>query len=208
METRQSGQPIDDARMKSIIEFLQAAENLKNTLRTGITSQGRIESTAEHSWRLCLMVLLFADELKDVDLLHVIKLCIIHDLGEAISGDIPAIHQAPEDNKATRERSDLAYLCASLPDDLRGGILALWDEYETAETQESQFAKGFDKLETMLQHLVGENAQDFDYGFNLTYGLDHTNKHPLLRQLRQLVNDATREKISHQRESNLNLERS
>jgi len=77
METRQSGQPIDDARMKSIIEFLQAAENLKNTLRTGITSQGRIESTAEHSWRLCLMVLLFADELKDVDLLHVIKLCII-----------------------------------------------------------------------------------------------------------------------------------
>ena len=202
MGIEQLGQPMDGSRMKSIIEFLQSAENLKNTLRSGITSQGRSESTAEHTWRLCLMVLMFADELKDIDLLQVIKLCIIHDLGEAISGDIPAIHQTPEDDKSERERVDLATLCSSLPDDLRDGIMALWDEYDAAQTPESQFAKGFDKLETMLQHLVGKNADDFDYAFNLTYGLAHTNKHSLLRQFRELVDISTREEIKRQQGHN------
>lgn len=73
--------------------------------------------------------------------------------------------------------------------------MALWDEYSAGESFEAIFAKGFDKLETMLQHLVGKNAPDFDYAFNLGYGTKHTARHPLLARLRQLVDGETRKRI-------------
>lgn len=187
---------IDPLRLSAIIDFLQAAERLKDTLRSGITSQGRAESTAEHSWRLCLMVMLFDRELAGYDRLKLLKLCIVHDLGEAISGDVPATCQRPDDGRAARERADLETLCAPLPDDLRREIGALADEYSDGATPEAQMVKGFDKLETMLQHLIGRNAADFDYAFNLTYGAQHTGRHPLLSQMRALVDDATRARIA------------
>lgn len=189
---------MDPSRLVAIIEFLQAAEKLKDTLRSGITSNGRAESTAEHSWRLCLMVMLFDRELAEYDRLKLLKLCIIHDLGEAISGDVPATCQSPDDGRAARERADLKTLCAPLPDDLRREIIDLADEYSGAATPEAQMIKGFDKLETMLQHLIGRNAADFDYRFNLSYGSRHTQRHPLLAQIRTLVDAATRERIAAQ----------
>ncbi|KTE00388.1 phosphohydrolase [Sphingopyxis sp. H038] len=187
---------IAPSRLAAIIDFLQAAEKLKDTLRSGITSNGRAESTAEHSWRLCLMVMLFDRELADYDRLKLLRLCLVHDLGEAISGDVPATCQSPDDGRAARERADLETLCAPLPDDLRGEILSLWDEYSGGTTPEARMVKGFDKLETMLQHLIGRNAADFDYAFNLTYGTQHTVRHPLLFQIRELVDAATRERIA------------
>jgi putative hydrolases of HD superfamily len=45
-------------------------------------------------------------------------------------------------------------------------------------------AKGLDKIETMLQHLIGANPPGFDYRFNLTYGRQITDRHPVLRQMR------------------------
>ncbi len=191
----------DTARIRGIIEFLHQAERLKDTLRSGVTSGGRSESTAEHSWRLCLLVMLFEKELQDVDLHRLIKLCIVHDLGEAISGDVPAIHQREDDDRAARERRDLVVLCSPLPEDLKAEIIALWDEYNAASTLEAILAKGFDKLETMLQHVVGMNAPDFDYEFNLSYGVAATDRHPLIRQIRELVDDATRMRMDEQSSS-------
>jgi len=110
------------------------------------------------------MVLLLADQYPDADTL---KICIIHDLGEAISGDIAAIDQVEGVDKGIAERQDLQTLIAPLPQALQDEILALWDEYENATSQEAKLAKAFDKLETLLQHTQGKNAADFNYGFNL-----------------------------------------
>ncbi|APZ99255.1 phosphohydrolase [Sphingopyxis sp. QXT-31] len=189
-------QPIDPSRLAAILAFVQAAEKLKDTLRSGITASGRAESTAEHSWRLCLMAMLFDRELAGYDRLKLLRLCIVHDLGEAISGDVPATCQRPGDDRAARERADLQSLCAPLPGDLAREILDLWDEYGAAATPEAQMVKGLDKLETMLQHLIGRNAPGFDYRFNLSYGAQHTGRHPLLAQMRGLVDAATRERIA------------
>ncbi len=186
----------DRARLDAILAFVQSAEKLKDTLRSGITSQGRAESTAEHSWRLCLMAMLFDRELGEYDRLKLLKLCIVHDLGEAISGDVPATLQVAGDGRAAQERADLVTLCAPLPGDLREELVALWDEYSAAASPEAILAKGFDKLETMLQHLVGKNAPGFDYRFNLGYGVKHTARHPLLRQLRRLVDRETRQHVT------------
>lgn len=186
---------VEPARLRGIVEFLQAAERLKDTLRSGATAGGRTESVAEHSWRLCLMVMLFEQELAGLDHHRLLKLCVIHDLGEAVSGDVPAIHQTAGDGKAGQERADLVALCAGLSGDLRGEIIDLWDEYNSAATPEAILAKGFDKLETMLQHAVGRNVAGFDYAFNLSYGVAQTGRHPLLRQIRSLVDDATRARL-------------
>lgn len=187
---------ISPERMNSVLSFLDEANRLKDTLRSGRTPQGRQESTAEHSWRLCLLAILLAGELKDVDLLKLLKICIVHDLGEAISGDVPATEQRAGDDRAERERADLLTLCAPLPEDLRTEIVSLWDEYAQAASPEAIMAKGLDKIETMLTHTTGKNDDDFDYRFNLDYGLSATNRHPLLMALRHHVDERHREILS------------
>ncbi|HEY1149672.1 MAG TPA: HD domain-containing protein [Pseudoduganella sp.] len=177
------------------LAFLREAERLKNVLRSGHTSGGRRESTAEHSWRLCLMALTFADELPDLDMLRVLKLCIVHDLGEAIHGDIPAIEQHAHPGKSAQERLDLLTLTSSLDAALRAEILALWDEYEAASTPEARAVKAFDKLETMLQHNQGANPPGFDYDWNLGYGTQYTTGRPLFDALRALIDEETRQHV-------------
>lgn len=186
---------IEPRRLEGILSFLQAAEQLKDTLRSGRTRQGRAESTAEHSWRLCLMALIFERELAGLDMARLLKLLVVHDLGEAISGDTPAVAQHADPHRAARERADLIALCHPLPTDLREAIVDLWDEYAAGRSPEAVIAKGLDKLETVMQHLVGRNSPGFDYAFNLTYGTTHTDKHPLLRQIRGIIDAQTAERV-------------
>lgn len=177
--------------IEGILEFLRSAEQLKNTLRSSWTSKGQPESVAQHTWRLCLMALVFADRYPDVDFAKLVKICIIHDLGEAIGGDIPAVEQVPGMNKAIKERGDLLRLLQPLPDRLREEILALWDEYEAAVTPEARLAKALDKLETIMQHNQGQNPVDFDYRFNLEYGKRFTTGDPLIESIRSILDQET-----------------
>jgi putative hydrolase of HD superfamily len=187
--------PLDPDRLEGIVAFLQAAERLKDTLRSGSTSGGRRESTAEHTWRLCLLAMLLEPDLEGLDLAKLLKLCLIHDLGEAISGDVPATDQSLADGRVARERADMATLCAPLPPDLRTALMALWDDYAGAGSREARLAKGLDKIETLFQHAIGANASGFDYGFNLRYGTAQTATHPLLRQIRARADRATRARM-------------
>ena len=74
---------------------------------------------------------------------------------------------------------------------MRREIVELWDEYEAAASPEARVAKGLDKLETILQHTQGENPADFDYAFNLAYGLRYTSADPLLAELRTRLDAET-----------------
>lgn len=177
--------------LTGVLDFLRAAEQLKTQTRSAHTSTGKRESVAEHTWRLCLMAVVFAGEFPDVDFPKLIRICVIHDLGEAISGDVPAIHQTPGAPKSAREREDLLQLLAPLPERLRDEITALWDDYEAAETPEARLAKGLDKLETILQHNQGANPPDFDYRFNLGYGARHTASPPLVAAIREILDRDT-----------------
>lgn len=186
-----------DRGLPGILEFLRSAERLKTTLRSAHTSTGQAESVAEHSWRLSLMALLFRDALPDIDLGRLLSLCVIHDLGEALSGDIPAPEQARlraeghEAGKAVAERRDLVALLQPLPAAPRLEILALWDEYEAASSPEARLAKALDKLETILQHTQGRNPPGFDHAFNLTYGREYTEDPVVIATLRALLDEET-----------------
>lgn len=186
----------DYAQLNECIAFIQRAENLKNTLRSAHTSQGRHESAAEHSWRLCLLILVFARYFEGADANKLLRLAVVHDLGEAVCGDIPAIVQSELDKKSETERRGMCELCTGLPESIHSEMLALWDEYELAETLEAKIVKGLDKLETIMQHNQGKNPPDFDYEFNLSYGHDITSVLPLLEQLREVIDKNTRKNVA------------
>ena len=183
---------MEQSELIDVLDFLRAAEALKTATRSGWTSAGQQESVAEHTWRLCLMALVLHPSFPTVDFARLIKICIIHDLGEAIGGDVPAPEQARRaGGKAADERRDLLQLLAPLPARLRDEITALWDEYEAAQSPEAKLAKALDKLETILQHTQGRNPADFDYRFNLTYGRQFTADHPVLAAVRAILDAET-----------------
>lgn len=183
------------ANIEGRLAFIRAAEKLKNVLRSGFTSQGRQESTAEHTWRLCLLAMVFADQLRALDFTRVLKLCVLHDLGEAISGDVPAIVQHQFPDKSERERRDLQQLLTPLEPELQAEFLALWDEYEQAQSAEARAVKALDKLETIIQHNQGANPSNFDYAFNLQYGQQYMGEEGLFAEIRRRVDEETRKRM-------------
>ena len=176
----------------SRLDFLRQAERLKDTLRSAYTSTGRTESVAEHTWRLTLLVITFADALPDIDVLKLLKICILHDLGEAVDGDIPAPLQSASASKSVKERDDFLSLVEALPEELRAEFVSLWDEYEAGDSTEARAAKALDKVETILQHNQGRNPEGFDYDFNLEYGKAYTSKVPVAAAIRELLDVDTR----------------
>jgi putative hydrolase of HD superfamily len=96
------------------------------------------------------MALVFAPHLGEMDVMKLLKICVVHDLGEALGGDVPANVQSSKTEKADRERADLQELVTPLAPPQRDEILRLWDEYEAASSPEARIAKGLDKLETIL----------------------------------------------------------
>lgn len=186
---------LNQSELSGVIDFLRAAEALKTATRSGWTSAGQQESVAEHTWRLCLMAMAVHSEFPDVDFARLIRICIVHDLGEAIGGDVPAPEQVKRGgSKSADERRDLLRLLEPLPASLRTEITSLWDEYEAATSPEARLAKALDKLETILQHTQGRNPADFDYRFNLGYGRQFTGYHPLLVAMRTMLDDATEQR--------------
>ena len=191
-----------DAELKGLLEFLRDAERLKTVTRSAFTSQGEVESVAEHSWRLAMMAMLLAPEFPEVDASRLVRMCLVHDLGEAIGGDIPAPEQARRladgavEGKSATERRDLLTLVHPLPPALRAEVVGLWDEYESAATPTAKLAKALDKLETILQHTQGTNPPGFDYRFNLGYGREHTASPPLIATIREILDRATENRAS------------
>ena len=189
-----------DVELAGVLQFLRATERIKTTTRSAWTSSGREESVAEHTWRLCLMALVLAPRFPGVDIGRLMKICVIHDLGEAIGGDVPAPEQVRRAEagiaagKAADERRDLLTLLEPLPLPVRDEITALWDEYEAAQTPEARLAKALDKLETILQHTQGRNPPGFDYRFNLSYGRQHTQAPPVIAVLREVLDRETEQR--------------
>jgi putative hydrolases of HD superfamily len=158
-----------------LIRFYKEAENLKNILRHSYTSAGRHESVAEHSWMLCLLALAVAEQVSfEVDMLRLLKMLIVHDLPEAVTGDIPVFDkQAIAAQAHENETRAMAQLTASLPDGFRQEFVDLFEEFEARQSNEAKLANALDKAEAFLQHNLADldtwTEQDFTYQTNLQH---------------------------------------
>lgn len=182
-----------------LLAFLRRAERLKTVTRTSWTSEGKQESTAEHTWRLALFALSLRPWFPELDFGRVLSIALVHDLGEAISGDISAVLQVGAPPKEEQERRDLLELLQTAPAAVRDQIVAHFDEYNAAATPEAKFVKAIDKLETILQHNQGRNPDTFDYAFNLPYGQKYTAGHPVIVKLREILDAETRARAAGER---------
>jgi putative hydrolase of HD superfamily len=159
-----------------IIDVLHVAEKLKYTLRHSWLSNGRQESVADHSWRMALMAVLVLPHLESsVDIARLLKIVIVHDLVEAVCGDIPAHELADDvelcDRKRNAEINAIEQLSAMLPSVNGQEIKALWNEFEEAKTAEAKVALALDKLEAQIQHNEADPATWLESEKKLMLGL-------------------------------------
>ena len=137
------------------LDIMHRAEMLKNNTRHSWTSQDRHESVAEHSWRLAFMVLMYSYELKkefpEVDIDKVLRMCIIHDLGEAFTGDIPSFYKTDADS--VKESDILLDWFRSMPAPFDTELPALPLERElqlTYGAENMKFSKTIEKLRDVI----------------------------------------------------------
>ena len=180
---------------RRLLEILSIAERLKDATRHCYTRNGRHESVAEHSWMMTLMAFFFKDEFPDADIDKVIKMCIIHDLGEAFTGDIPTFDKKADDNK--NEKKLLYKWLNDLPENYKEEMISLYDEMEKHETIESQIYKAIDGLEALIQHNISDLSTwiPIEYELNKTYADDKVAFSTYLKKLREEVRKDTIKKL-------------
>lgn len=187
-------------KISGILETFKKAEKLKSVLRCAYTSDGkRKESSADHSWMLALLAMIFFDEIKiNVNRLRVLKMLITHDLAEAIAGDSYPWDKKKRIGKHEREEKALREITSTLPFQSRKEIMELWQEFERMKTKESRFAHAIDKMEVILQHNVADIKTWLrgDFDLNPYWKDEYYNLDPFLRKFKDQVNRETMAKIT------------
>lgn len=143
-------------KLQQQLAFIHEIDKVKNIFRqTYLLDANRKENDAEHSWHLAVMAMLLAEHANtDIDAFHVVRMVLIHDLVEIDAGDVYCYDDAGYVEKEKREREAADRIFAMLPDEQAHDIRALWDEFETMETPESQFAAALDRLQPLMHNYL------------------------------------------------------
>ena len=182
---------------EELLAVLEQAGRLKQTTRHCYTEADRKESVADHSWRIALMAMLMSseDEFASLDMDKVIRMCLIHDLGETFTGDIPTFmknrdHAAAEDDL-------FRTWVSSFSEPVRSSWLELLDEMEALETKEAKLFKSLDKVEALISHNESDLSTwlPLEYDLQMTYGKKEMQEFEYTKELRELVDDWTLKKI-------------
>lgn len=151
----------DNERLKKQMEFVLELDKLKHVMRQSYVADGsRHENDTEHSWHLALMAMLLSEYANEkVDMLHVIKMVLIHDAVEIDAGDTYAYDAAGNATKRQREVAAADRIFNILPEDQAEEMRNLWEEFEACTTPESKFANVLDRVQpVMLNDITGGRA--------------------------------------------------
>ena len=166
-------------RTARLLRFLLEIDSLKFVIRGSRIADGsRRENTAEHSWHIALFALVLAPHAAErIDPLRVVSMLLIHDLVEIDCGDTPLFDEVAAATQADREAVAARRLFGLLPAEQATGFLALWVEFEAAETVDAKFAKAIDRLQPiLLNHAVGG-------GTWIDYDVDEARERSLTRRI-------------------------
>ena len=179
---------------RQLISFLDRIEKLKCNTRHSWTSTGRRESVAEHSFRLAFTAMLCRDEYTVADIDRVIRMCLVHDIGEAVLGDIPSFEKTDgdfgEEDKAVND------LLSTLPDTYRDELSSLYSEFRDGVTAEAKLCRALDNLEAVLQHNEAplDTWLPLEYELQLRYGVETAAFSEWTRGLKRELNNDTLKK--------------
>jgi putative hydrolase of HD superfamily len=149
---------ISNQRLAQQIDFIIEIDRLKQVMRrTLITGGSRRENSAEHSWHLAMMALVLSEHADvPVNVGHVIRMVLIHDIVEIDAGDTFFYDGAGMLDKAEREQRAADRLFGLLPADQAAEMRALWDEFEAHESAEARFALALDRLMPLLHNYLSD----------------------------------------------------
>lgn len=167
------------SRLVQQIKFIAEADKLKEIFRQTVNTQSRrAENDAEHSWHLCLCVIVLAEHANHaaLNVLRVLKMVIIHDLVEIDAGDTFAYDTAAMAGQHEREARAADRLFGLLPSDQAAEFRALWDEFESRATPEARFALAVDRFQPMLLNCLTQGAAWNRHGITQSRVLDR-NRH-------------------------------
>lgn len=188
--------------MQAILDFFVRAEKLKATLRASWTSDSsRPESVADHSWMSCLLAMaLFEKVTVPLNRERVLKMIILHDLAEAVTGDIPLVDQQgsfSHEDKLLNERKAMDQILEPLSDATKHEFMELWQENEDKITLEAKFAKAVDYLEACLQYWTMDMDKwtDQDFRVAVYYRDERYQFDAFLKEFKAFVDNKTMEKI-------------
>lgn len=181
---------------KTLLDFMSVTERLKCNMRHSRTTSSRRESVAEHTYRLCVFAWLVKEEFPDCDMDKVMKMCLFHDLGEAVTGDIPAFVKTDDDREV--EEDAISNVTVMLPEKEQTELDEVFDELEKAETMEAKIVHALDKMEALIQHNEADIATwlPLEYDLQMTYGEKECKADPYLTELREVIRQISVDKIA------------
>ena len=143
--------------IKKTLNFIVEIEKLKAVLRkTRPVGLERYENSAEHSWHVCISALMLKDYANEnIDIDRVIKMLLIHDLGEIDAGDT-IIYAGETQAIKDEEKAGIKRLLNLLPEGKLEEYMALWREFEAGESADSKYAKAIDRVPPLLHNLNGD----------------------------------------------------
>ena len=153
-------------RLQQQLEFILEIDKLKKVFRkTCLFHSDRHENDAEHSWHLAMMAIVLAEHANEpVDISKVVKMLLIHDIVEIDAGDTFLFDTKKSHDNTDEELAAAERIFGLLPDEQAQELIALWHEFELAETAEARFAKAIDRLAPMMQNATngGGTWKEFD----------------------------------------------
>lgn len=191
---------MNSERLDQQLHFLLEIDRLKQVERqTSIIGGLRRENTAEHSWHLAMYALILHEwSNTDIDIAHVLALCLVHDIVEIDAGDTFAYDVSAHADKEQREQAAAERLFGLLPDDQAQKFRSLWDEYEAQETSESRFANAVDRLQpAMLNQHAGEESPWKRHGVTVHQAVQRLSpighgSEALWQRTQSIISEATR----------------
>lgn len=188
---------VESLKSEELLRILSQAARLKTTMRHCYTEEGRRESVADHSWRIALIAMLMTgiEEYQDFDMNKVIRMCLIHDLGESFTGDIPTFEKDSADKKV--EDDLFERWVDAFPEPQRAEWIGLLAEMKALETKEAKLYKALDKIEAIISHNESDISTwlPLEYDLQLTYGKENMQFSKYMTELRAEVDAWTIEKI-------------
>jgi len=182
------------------MRLLHLMENLKTETRQNWLSDGREESVAEHSWRLSLMVILFAPYLdQPINTEKALKMAIVHDIVVAETGYIPAAEMSErQKSKKNEERRAIQNVKTMLNNTVGQELLEIWQEFEDCQSYEAKFINALDKLETIIQQNEADvnTWVDWNIQLNQKAAAEHCAFDSYLSQFSQLIGEQVDRKLA------------